>query len=222
VLAFCVDQALRLWHPTMPFITERLWAELNKIAPRRGLPGVADLSTDGLLVSAAFPPVEGYEGLDDAAMVATFGDLQAATRGVRDLRLQSGVSPKERVNVTVVVPPAHREAFTAQSHVVRHMAGIANLKVSVDAERPPNAASLSLHGLRIYVHDISDDEGERKRTTQALADLEKQIAGKRGKLGNEKFVANAKAEVVEAERARLMELESQQAALREHLADLNG
>ena len=48
VLAFCVDQAMRLWHPTMPFITERLWAELNAVAPKRGLPGVADLTTDDL------------------------------------------------------------------------------------------------------------------------------------------------------------------------------
>jgi len=220
MLAFCVDQALRLWHPTMPFITERLWAELNKIAPERGLPGVADLSTDGMLVKAPFPPVQGYPGLDDATMVATFGELQATTRGVRDLRLKSEVSPKERVDVTVVVPASHVEAFTAQSHVVRHMAGIANLTVSAHAKRPPNAASLNIHGLRIYVHDISDDEAERKRTANALADLEKQISGKRGKLSNEKFVANAKPEVVEAERARLEEMEAQQASLAEHLAEL--
>ena len=62
---------------------------------------------------------------------------------------------------------------------------------------------------------------ERKRTTKALADLDKQIAGKRSKLGNEKFVANAKPEIVEAERKRLAELEVRQASLTAHLSELS-
>ena len=46
VLAFALDQALRLLHPFVPFITERLWAQLNELAPQRGLPGLAELDTD--------------------------------------------------------------------------------------------------------------------------------------------------------------------------------
>jgi len=221
VLAFCVDQALRLWHPTMPFITERLWSSLNTIAPRRGLPGIADVEPTTQLVSAAFPPVEGYAALDDAKIVETFGELQAVTRGVRDLRLQSDVSPKERVTVTVVVPQAYLDSFEAHAHVLGHMAGIGDLTVSTDAKRPPNAGSIAIHGLRLYVHDISDDAAERARATKALADVEKQIEGKRRKLDNEKFVANAKPDVVEAERSRLADLETRQASLAAHLAELN-
>ena len=65
-----------------------------------------------------------------------------------------------------------------------------------------------------------DDEAERARTTKGLAGVEKQIAGKQAKLGNEKFLANAKPQIVEAERERLSELLSQQAALQAHLAEL--
>jgi len=106
--------------------------------------------------------------------------------------------------------------------VVEHMAGIAELTVSTDAKRPPNAGSIALHGLRIYVHGISDDAAERERAHKALADVEKQIEGKRRKLDNEKFVANAKPEIVEAERARLAELEARQVSLTAHLAELGG
>ena len=52
--------------------------------------------------------------------------------------------------------------------------------------------------------------------------LEKQIGGKKAKLGNEKFVANANPEIVEAERTRLAELLEQRAALTTHLSELNG
>ncbi len=221
VLAFCLDQVLRLWHPTMPFITERIWAELNQIAPKRGLPKVAEVKTNTLLVVAEFPPVGGHEALADASIVETFAALQTVTRAVRDLRLNCDVPPKQRVNVTVVAPHEELEAFTAQSHIVKHMAGIAELTVLPEADRPKNAASLNVKGLKIYVHDISDDEAERTRTTKTLAELEKKITGTQRKLSNEKFVANAKPEVVEVERTRLAEFETQHASLTVHLAELN-
>jgi valyl-tRNA synthetase len=220
VLAFCLDQVLRLWHPTIPFITERLWQELNTIAPKRGLPGIVDLSNDTDLILAEFPPVEGYAALDDEAIVATFADLQDATRGVRELRSQCDVSPKERPTVTVVVSEVNVPGFEKHAHILRHMAGIGTLTVSSGAKRPKNAGSATVKGLRIFVHDVSDDDAERKRSAKALEALEKQIKGKESKLGNEKFVANAKPEVVEIERTRLSELTVERDSLVAHLAEL--
>ena len=73
----------------------------------------------------------------------------------------------------------------------------------------------------MFVHDISDDVAERSRAARQLASVEKQIAGKESKLTNERFVANANPEVVEAERQRLAELRSRREALAAHLAELN-
>ena len=81
---------------------------------------------------------------------------------------------------------------------------------------------MAIKGLRIYVHDISDDETQRGRTAKALAHIEKQIAGKRGKLSNEKFLSGAKPEIVDAERRRLDDLLSEQKALADHLTELDG
>jgi len=220
VLAFCLDQILRLFHPIIPFITERLWQQLNTVAPRRGLPGIAELKTDCPLILAPYPPVDGYPDLESEGILATFAKLQDATRGVRDLRASSGVSPKEKLTVTVVVPKEHVESFRANAHIVQHMANIGELHVVLEARRPPNAGSMAVHNLRIYVHDISDDEAERARTTKAFEALEKQIAGKEKKLANEKFLANARPEIVEAERKRLTEFIAQRKSLREHLSEL--
>jgi valyl-tRNA synthetase len=220
VLAFCLDQTLRLWHPTIPFITERLWRELNAVAPRRGLPPSVSLKTDGLLVAAEFPPLEGYPAFDDERIMATFGALQDATRGVRELRSDCKVAPKDRVTVTVVVPIEQVESFRAHSHIVRHMAGIGELNVTTQSKRPANAGSVTIKGLRIYVHDVSDDAAERGRATKTLEGVVKQIAGKEAKLGNAQFITNANPEVVAAERERLNDLLTQRASLLEHLAEL--
>ena len=221
VLAFCMDQVLRLWHPTMPFITERLWEQLNAIAPSRGFPGVVELATDTDLVVAAFPPVEGYPAIEDETILDVFAEIQSVVRAVRDLRLQCDVSPKEAVMATVVLPEAECDAFKAQAHIVLRMANVSDLTVDREAKRPANAGSITIGSLRVFVHDISDDEAERARATKQLADLQKQITGKEGKLGNEKFVANAKPEIVEAERQRLSELTAQRDGLQQHLAELD-
>jgi len=224
VLAFCLDQILRLWHPTIPFITERLWETLNAIALKRGLPGiqgVGTLDTKNDLIGSTFPPATGYPAIEDDRIITTFTRLQDATRAVRDLRAQCDVPPKDRVTVTVVVPGPEAEAFRAQAHIVQHMANIGKISVVTEARRPKNSGTVSIGGMRICVHDISDDEAERTRTAKALKDIEKQIAGKESKLSNEKFVQNAKPEVVDAEQQRLSQLREEQATLRAQSTELN-
>jgi valyl-tRNA synthetase len=102
------------------------------------------------------------------------------------------------------------------------MAGIGELNVATQSKRPANAGSVTIKGLRIYVHDVSDDAAERGRATKTLEGVVKQIAVKEAKLGNAQFIANANPEVVAAERERLGELAAQRASLQEHLTELGG
>ncbi|MEK6675894.1 MAG: valine--tRNA ligase [Planctomycetota bacterium] len=222
VLAFCLDQSLRLWHPIMPFITERLWQQLNGIVPNRGMPGVVEIQTNCDLISAPMPPTDGYPAFDDPTILTTFSQLQEATRAVRDLRLKGNIVPKQMVDVTVILSDTDLKSFRANAHILRTTAGIASLTITSSGKRPVNSASLAIHGLRVYVHDIGDDVMERERTTKSLADIEKQIVGKQGKLNNPGFISGAKADVVAAERERLDQLQQQLASLRIQLGELGG
>jgi len=174
------------------------------------------------LATAAFPPVNGYPGLDDESILKVFSEIQQVVRAVRELRLACNVSPKETLTATVVLPEAECKAFEAHTHIVLQMANVKDLVVDPEAKRPPNAGSVAMGSLRVFVHDISDDAAERARTAKALKALEKQIAGKEAKVGNESFIANAKPEIVEAERRRLAELVTQRDGLQRHLAELGG
>ena len=218
-----MDQVLRLLHPTIPFITERLWTELNRVVPQRGLPSVVDLVTDTQLIRAPFPPVEGYPALDDPDIVAEFANLQKETRAVREARSQHGVSPKENIKVTFRTEVFYSKAIQKYSYILGHMMGTADdIEISPEAKRPKNSASVTVGRGTLFIHGISNDEADLKQTKKTLEQIEKQIAGKEAKLANEKFLANAKPEIVGAERERLDALKTQQASLQGHLTELEG
>jgi valyl-tRNA synthetase len=220
VLAFCIDVTLRLLEPVIPFLTEQLWQQLNEIAPQRGLPGVAELSVEASLATSAFPPVDGWPALLDAETVAVFTDISDATRGVRQVRVSRGLSPKQTVEVTIKPPAARVATLQNEAHVVERLAGVAKLTIDPQASRPANAATVVTGDMQIYVHDVIDDAAERSRLEKAKAAIDKQIAGKESKLANEGFTARAPAEVVQRERDRLAELRQERATLVASLDEL--
>jgi valyl-tRNA synthetase len=217
VLGFVLDQMLRLLHPFMPFITERLWQQLNTIVPRRGLPGLAEPETGDLLIKAQFPPAQGWPKLDDKEILEVFKDLQDATRGVRDLRLKCGVPPRDKVTVTLNAPAEHVEALRADASIMQRLANVGELTVTTGATRPKNAATLVSGHVQIFVHDISDDKAEAERLRKDIAETEKQIAASQARLSNEKFTANAPPDVVQAARGRLTQLETKLSTLQQNL-----
>ena len=243
VLAFCLDQILRLLHPFVPFITERLWRQLNAIAPRRGLPpaagvragpgaamegegppqgpsDLAELHVPDLLINAECPPSESRPALHDDAILHVFEEIQSITRGVRELRNTCKVSPKQPVTVTVKTPAEDIESLQNHAHIIRALANVDTLRLAPDAKRPPNSASALVGGLHVWVHDISDDQVERRRVEKELAHVDKLIQGKQSKLANENFVRNANPDVVQAERDRLADLQARRQRLEATLVEL--
>jgi len=220
VLAFCLDVTLRLLHPVVPFITERLWRYLNEIAPERGLPGTAELDIAEALTVSASPPTQGWPALVDPETTAVFGDLCDATQGVRNVRVTRGLPPRQQVEVTIKAPAARAASLEHEAHIVERLANVSKLVIDPDAKRPANAATVVSGELQIYVHDVIDDAAERKRLEKELADLDKQIGGKERKLANENFTARAPADVVQRERDRLVELQQKRETLKASLRDL--
>ncbi|MFH0980359.1 MAG: hypothetical protein V2A79_02330, partial [Planctomycetota bacterium] len=146
--------------------------------------------------------------------------IQAVTRGVREMRNSHKVSPKQPVKVTVTAPVDHLASLSRHVHIIKALAHVEELCVVAEAKRPANAASAVIGGLHIHVHDISDDDAERRRVTKELAEVEKLIPAKQNKLANESFVKNANPEIVQAERDRLAELMARRQSLAAALAEL--
>ena len=220
ILAFALDQSLRLLHPFVPYITERLWEQLNGLVPQRGLTGLAELDSGQPLIISKYPAVSGWSKLADPKTDAVFDDLQTATRAVRDIRQTQNVPPKQSVNVTIRVAGARVESMKREAHVIRHLANVGELTIGPDAAKPRNAATLIIGDMEIYVADVIDPAAERGRLEKELINLDKQIQGITGKLANEGFIARAPADLVARERERLAELEAKKATVAKTMSEL--
>jgi valyl-tRNA synthetase len=220
VLAFALDQAIRLLHPFVPYITEQLWKLLNELVPKRGIPGVVELDAGPALIAASYPPEKGWSGLTSPQAEAVFTDLQTATRAVRDIRQTQNVPPKQTVDVTIKVPTDRVASLQREAHVIEELANVGKLTIDPNATAGKNAATLMIGDMQVFVHDVIDPAAERQRLEKELANLDKQISSLAGKLQNEGFVSRAPAEVVAQEKQRLVELQAKRATVADSITHL--
>jgi valyl-tRNA synthetase len=185
ILVHAFDQALRLLHPVMPFITEALW---------RRLPGRPD---GALLATARWP-----EANPVAPGEQPFGVLQEAIQAVRQLRSDYAIPPAQGVTAHVTGP----EALAAFVRTERTLfARMARCEIADGPAPAGGAAHLVLaSGLELGVPlgGVVDVGKECAKLRNELAALDKQLGALRGRLANGQFTGKAPPEVVAAERAK--------------------
>jgi valyl-tRNA synthetase len=219
VLAFAMDQVLRLLHPFVPFLTEFLWQRLNEQAPQRGIDQA--LPTPRLLARAPWPHAQ--EDWQEVQLEHELDVLREAIRAIRDIRSQYTVAPKQTLMVRIKVDATDAAAariLNAGSTHLRYLAGVESLQIGPDVERTTDAATAVVGVVEIYVLGVVDVDKERTRLTGQIKKLTGTLEGTRKKLANEKFVSRAKPEIVAKERARLADMESQLATLNTNLSAL--
>jgi valyl-tRNA synthetase len=218
VLAFVLDQVLRMLHPFVPFITEGIFQNLNDIAPRRGLKGIMDLTTADSIMIAPWP--QRIDGCMDEQTERQIETVQNVIRAIRDVRSQYTIPPARPLACSASAPEAVCDMLNKNLILIQKQAFIESLTIETGLEKPDNAAAIVIGDIQIYVHDAVDKEAERNRLQKQKEFIEKGIAPLAGKLGNENFTSRAKPEVVEQSRQKLKELQDQLAAVEKLLAEL--
>ena len=186
-------------HPFMPFITEEVWQAL---ADRQ--PG------ESIMVTQQPRPEQTNDRL-----TADFEVVKSTVAGVRSMRLERNIPNKESLTLQVVTGD-HNEAYNP---VIMKMC---NVDTIVRAPKDATAASFMV-GTTEYAVPLGNtiDVAEEIQKMEAEIDyLEGFLRSVMKKLGNEKFVANAKPEVVAVERKKRADAESKLALLRENVAKL--
>ena len=189
-----LDTMLKLLHPFMPFITEELWQSLR---PRK--------QGESLMVSQLAPI-----GSVDESILAQVETYKQIISDIRNIRAQKNISPKEEL--TLISP--------APLHAVVDKLG--NVQVAVGQEKPAGAASFIV-GTTEYAVPLEKFINVDEELQKLEADLQHQqgfLRGVMAKLGNERFVQNAKPEVVELERKKKADAESRIATIEEAIAAL--
>ncbi len=216
VLAAVLDQTLRLFHPFIPFITEAIWAELGQIMPTRGITEPFPASES--LILAAWP--EPQTAWADASLEADFELLQETIKGIRNVRGKYNVPPGKKLAAIIKIGGAAGATLQRLTGHLQSQAGLDSVIVTAAADKPKTAAAQVVRDFEIYVNGVLDPDMERKRLSEQRDKLLKFKESQQKKLANDSFVSKAPANVVEAERQKLRDTETQLAVIEESLRGL--
>ena len=193
------DQLLRLLHPFMPFITEELWQHL---AERK----------DGESIMYAPMPTASDIGSNSLKSMAEAKEIIA---GVRTIRLQKGIANRDALRLIVLGPFSNPQ----KSIIIK----LANLEAVESSEQKDPSAVSFLVGTTEYCVPLGSNlniEEEIKKLEAELAYLQGFLSSVEKKLSNERFVSNAPAAVVDAERKKKSDAESKITTLQESISRL--
>ena len=196
---FFFDQMLRLLHPFMPFITEELW---QNIAERK----------EGESIMVA--PLATFAAPDEQ-LLADVENLKLVVSNVRNIRAGKNIPLKEVLTVNTTAET------TAAIRALIEKLGSCEVMVG-NVEKSAGAASFIVGTTEYSVplDKFINVEDELKKLEADLQHQEGFLRGVMAKLGNERFVQNAKPEVVELERKKKVDAEARIASLRDSIAAL--
>jgi valyl-tRNA synthetase len=209
VLAYVLEQSLRMLHPFMPFVTESIW---------QNLPGL-DIQDRALIVSR-WP---GMTTLREEDAETAFGQLQEAVRAIRNARSEYNVEPGRRIVAFFSAGPYER-LFEENLDVIANLARLSSndTVIGADLAAPEKSVSLAVGGVIVYLPlaGMVDVEAERARIGNEMAKTDEQIERSRSLLDNPGFTSKAPEAVVTREREKLEQLIDRRRQLAENLQEL--
>ncbi|MDX2373587.1 valine--tRNA ligase [Psychrobacter sp. PP-21] len=216
VLLHVLETALRFTHPIMPYLTEQIWQTIAPLLGRK--------NTDSIVI-ADYPQTDDSQISEQTE--ADMAWLQELIASVRNIRGEMKLGNAVRLPVLLQNVSADEEARLSRiKNQFKALAKVESLEIinSGDGsdQKIPLSSSSMVGQLRVLVpmKGLIDPTAELARLDKAHEKLQKQADGITRKLSNEGFVSKAPAEVVDAEKAKLVELEGQLTAMTAQMEQL--
>ncbi|WP_172280087.1 valine--tRNA ligase [Chryseobacterium sp. LAM-KRS1] len=192
------EELMKLLHPFMPFLTEELWQTISERSIE-----------EALIISQ-----QKKAGEFNETIIKNFEMAQELISGVRNYRQTKGISPKEAAEIYTGSSEFANEA------VIRKLANISGIYFGEKTNKPSFTFLVGSTEVSIPLSENLDLAEEKTKTEDEIKYLKGFLISVEKKLSNEKFVANAKAEVVEAERKKQKDAQDKIAILEEKLKSL--
>ena len=195
------ENLLKIVHPFMPFLTEELWHLIE------------DRGVNESISISKYP--EADESLIDIHAEEEMKFIQNIITAIRNIRGEMNIPPSKFVNAIIKTS----EIKEYQLDYIKKLSKVENINVQRNLKKPKVSASAVVKDAEIYVplEGLIDLDIERNRLQKEIARLESALAGINKKLSNEKFIQNAASEVVERERTKKRNWETNLQKLKEIL-----
>ena len=210
------ETLLKMLHPFMPFITEELWQALYDRG-NADAPSATDAG-EGTCAPSIMREHLVLGGLtaEDEQLIADIEQVKQVVGGVRTVRSQKNIAPKEKLELQAV----GQNRFERYSDIITKMAGLSGIEVVEQKDATASAFMVGTDEFAVPLGSLIDVKAEIEKMEAQLKHLEGFLAGVQKKLSNERFVANAPEAVVALERKKQSDAEEKIASLRESLAAL--
>jgi valyl-tRNA synthetase len=204
ILVYVLETLLKLWHPFMPFVTEKIWEELGndkmlmiekwpeKITPRTPL-------IRGAIIKV--PADIGVGGIKNFELIKNI------IIAIRNARAEHKVPPSKKVKA-VIYAGKHKELIKSQVELIKNLrTQISDLEIKNQGHRIKDAIHTTVDEIEVYLIGAIDKEKEKERIKKEIENLEKVIKNAKIKLENKEFVAKAPEKVVNMEKEKLEKAE---------------
>jgi valyl-tRNA synthetase len=188
VLVFVLGEIIKLLHPFVPFITEKIYKSLP--------------NAQGALMLAEFPRYNAK--LNYAQSVKDIEPIKEIIKTVRNIKVQVGAAPSKKVQLFVKTETPR--IIKNGAIYVEKLAGVSNITVIADKSAlTEKFVSQVIDGFELFVPlgELVDLDKEIERLNKELQSVESEIKRANGKLSNSGFLDKAPKSLVDAERSKL-------------------
>jgi valyl-tRNA synthetase len=211
-----LEQALRLLHPFMPYITEELWQRLPGEKPHHP----AYSNAEPTVMLTAYP----QGGPIDEAAETEMQMLINVISGVRNIRAEYNLKPSDKISVLIGIPsPNLRKVFEENTDQIKRLTGASTIDISANLSAPKASARFLLTStdeVAVPLEGLVDFAEETKRLQRKKEKLHGEEKKLQAQLANPDFASRAPEEKVQQAVSRIKEIELQLKALDQSIENL--
>lgn len=207
VLAYTLDQIMRLLHPFMPFVTEEIWQNLPH---------------EGTSITVASWPVVNESQMDNEA-AESMKVLVEVIRAVRNIRAEVNTPLSKSIVLQLKPQNEHyKDILETNISYIERFCNPESMTISFDIEPSRTAMTAIVSGTEIYLplEGLIDIKAEIERLEKELVKWNKEVARVEGKLTNERFIEKAPEKVIAEERLKEKDYLAKKAKVEERIQTL--
>lgn len=208
-----LETMLRLAHPVIPFITEEIW---KNVAPLI----CTDYNNDSSIMLQSYPEYKENEVNENVLKQLDF--IKQLIVNVRNIRAEMKISPSVKLNALVKATKDDASVISTNDNFIKALANLEEIRILSDDEVKPLSVTKLIGDseLLIPMAGLINKDEEIARLNKEIAKLQGECDRINNKLTNDAFVSKAPIQVIDKEKAKLADYQSQLDKLSEQLKQI--